>query len=182
MSRTAWLLIVGGGALVVAVAIFALLGLAPGGDDALPTGPGFLVPLDARPLLHARLNATSALLMLIGFFFIRRKMVRSHLTCMLLATVTTVVFLVSYLQYHYYAGSTPFQGTGWVRAVYLFILASHAVLAAVVAPLVISLLVLAARRRFDRHRRIARWTLPIWLYVSITGVLVYAFLHIWFPG
>jgi len=121
------------------------------------------------------------LLMLVGFVFIRRHMVRAHLTCMLLATATTVLFLCSYLQYHYYAGSTPFQGTGGIRVLYLFILATHAVLAAVVAPLVISLLVLAARGRFQRHRRIARWTFPIWMYVSITGVLVYAFLYIWFP-
>jgi len=157
-------------------------GIAAGDRDRIAADARFLQSLKSRPRLHAALNALSAALLATGFFFVRRRMIRSHVTCMLLAVVVTLAFLVSYLQYHHHTGSTVFQGEGWIRSLYLTVLLSHTVLAAFVVPLVGVLLFHAVRRRFDRHRRLARWTLPIWLYVSITGVLVYFMLYVWFPG
>jgi uncharacterized membrane protein YozB (DUF420 family) len=132
------------------------------------------------PTFHALLNATSGAFLTFGYAFIRRKNVRGHLACMILALAASLVFLVSYVVYHSQAGSTPFQGTGWARPVYFTILISHTVLATVVLPMAIVTVYQAARRRFDRHRRIARWTFPIWLYVSVTGILVYMMLYVWF--
>jgi len=148
--------------------------------DRLRSEIDFRLSLSWRPLLHAWLNAISALLLSAGFVFIRKKKVAPHLTCMLLTTLASLVFLASYLYYHHHVGSMPFRGEGWVRTLYFTILLSHTVLAAVVPPLAATLLVLAARRRFDRHRRIARWTLPMWLYVSTTGVVIYLMLYVWF--
>jgi uncharacterized membrane protein YozB (DUF420 family) len=113
---------------------------------------------------------------------IRRRSIKPHAICMLAAVAVSVLFLASYLYYHYHAGTTRFQGTGWVRPLYLAILGSHTVLAAAVPFLAGWTLYCAARRQWDRHRRAARWTLPIWLYVSVTGVLTYLFLYHWFPG
>jgi len=101
---------------------------------------------------------------------------------MALATGTTLVFLVSYLQYHAHAGSVAFTGTGWARPVYFGVLITHTVLASVVVPMALALLWWAARRRFDRHRALARWTLPVWLYVSVTGVVIYFMLYVWWAG
>jgi len=157
-------------------------GIAAGDRDGIVADARFLQSLKSRPRLHAALNALSAALIATGFFFVRRKSIRAHVTCMLLAVAVTLGFLVSYLQYHHHTGSSVFQGEGLVRSVYLTVLLSHTVLAAFVVPLVGVLLFHAVRRRFDRHRRLARWTLPIWLYVSITGVLVYFMLYVWFPG
>ena len=162
-------------ALAVGVGVLALFGRG----SPVPAGPD-PVPLSWRPLLHACLNGLCALLLTVGFLFIRRGSVRGHLTCMVLASLTSLVFLASYIQYHYHAGSIPFRGQGWVRPVYFGILLSHTVLAALVAPLAVTLLLLAALRRFDRHKKIARWTLPVWLYVAVTGVLVYLMLYVWF--
>lgn len=142
----------------------------------------FLLAIDSRPLLHAALNGSSAVLLALGFLFIRQKRLAAHMACMVLAALVTVVFLGSYVYYHYHVGSMPFRGEGWVRPVYFAVLLSHTVLAAFVAPLAGSLFFLAARRSFDRHRRIARWTLPLWLYVSLTGVLIYFMLYVWFAG
>ena len=157
-------------------------GIAVADRSGIVSDLDFLQSLRSRPKLHAALNALSAALLATGFLFVRKKMIRPHVTCMLLAVVVTLSFLVSYLQYHYHTGSTAFQGQGWIRPLYLGLLLSHTVLAAFVIPLVSVLLFHAVRRRFDRHRRLARWTLPIWLYVSITGVLVYFMLYVWFPG
>lgn len=99
---------------------------------------------------------------------------------MLSAFATSTAFLVSYLYYHYHAGSTPFEGSGWTRPLYFTILVSHTVLAVTIVPLVLTTLYRAWREEFGRHRRIARWTLPIWLYVSVTGVVVYLMLYHWF--
>jgi protein SCO1/2/putative membrane protein len=130
------------------------------------------------PLVNASLNATCTLLLLVGWSLIRAGNVRGHATVMLLAVVTSAVFLGSYLVYHYQAGSTPFRGVGAVRAVYFTILLSHTILATFgVVPLLILTLTRAARRQFDRHARIAKVTLPIWVYVSITGVVVYLMLY-----
>ena len=142
----------------------------------------FFSSLDQHPLRHAVLNGTSAALLITGLLFIRRRRVREHLTCMGLATLTTLIFLASYLHYHWYAGSVSFRGEGWSRPLYFSILLSHTVLASLVVPLAATALYLAARRQFERHRAIARWTLPIWLYVSVTGVLIYCMLYLWFPG
>lgn len=135
------------------------------------------IALARRPALHATLNGTSALLLVAGFLLIRRKRIVPHLTCMLGAAVVTLAFLLSYLQYHAEAGSVGFSGSGWLRVVYLAILITHTVLAAFVVPMFGLVLWHAARRRFDEHRGAARWTLPLWLYVSVTGVVIYFMLY-----
>lgn len=132
---------------------------------------------DRLPALNACLNGSSALLLLAGFLFIRRKNVPLHRACMGSAFALSVLFLVSYLAYHAVHGATRFPGTGWVRTAYFAILISHTVLAVVIVPLVLRTLTLALRGRFEAHRRIARWTLPLWMYVSVTGVVVYWMLY-----
>ncbi len=127
--------------------------------------------------MNAALNAASAVLLMLGYRFIRRRQVHAHRACMLGAFGVSIVFLVSYLVYHYHVGSVRFPGTGWVRGVYFAILISHTILAALVPPLAVVTLYRALRGQFDRHRRLARWTLPIWSYVSVTGVVVYVMLY-----
>jgi len=129
------------------------------------------------PAVNAILNGFSALLLLTGYVFIRNGQERAHRFCMLSAFITSTVFLVSYLTYHALHGSTPFTGQGPLRTVYFTILISHTILAAIVPPLALLTLWAAIRDRRARHRRLARWTLPIWLYVSITGVTVYWMLY-----
>lgn len=140
-----------------------------------------MIPLRALPALNATLNATSAVLLLAGWLAIRRRAVRVHRACMVAAFGTSVVFLVSYLVYHAQAGTTRFPGQGWIRPLYFGILGTHTVLAAIVPVLAVLTLRLAFRARFDRHARLARWTLPVWLYVSVTGVVVYALLYWLYP-
>jgi len=140
------------------------------------------MPLGSRPLLHASLNGSSAALMLSGFLFVRKRRIPLHFVCMTLATATSAVFLASYLYYHAHAGATAFAGQDWIRPVYFGILLSHTILAAAVPPLVVVVLYLAARGRFQRHGRIARWALPLWIYVSATGVLIYLMLYVWHPS
>lgn len=134
------------------------------------------------PHLNAVLNLSSFVLLLGGYYFIRRKRVTAHLSCMLAALGVSILFLVSYLTYHYNYGSVRFQGEGVVRTIYLVILLTHAVLAAVIVPLIIVTLRRALRGDFGRHRKIARWTYPLWLYVSITGVIVYLMLYRLYPA
>ena len=129
------------------------------------------------PTLNAVLNGASAVLLAAGYTFIRKKQVPRHRLCMGAAVVTSSIFLVSYLYYHWHVGSVRFQGTGWVRPVYFTILLSHTVLAASLVVLVPITLTRALRERFARHRAIARWTLPIWMYVSVTGVVIYLMLY-----
>jgi uncharacterized membrane protein YozB (DUF420 family) len=136
-----------------------------------------LIPLSYFPAIDAALNATSALLLAIGYVFIRRRNVQAHKACMLSAVVTSTLFLVCYLWYHAHHGVTRFRGDAVVRGFYLTLLASHTVLAAAIVPLVLITLCRALRQRFDRHRRTARWTLPLWMYVSVTGVVVYWMLY-----
>ena len=133
--------------------------------------------VSALPALNAFLNGTSAVLLTVGYVFIRRKQVTAHKTCMLTAFGVSSLFLVSYVIYHYHAGSVPFQGTGFLRPVYFTILISHITLAASIVPLALITIYRAWSERFDKHRRIARWTLPLWLYVSVTGVVVYWMLY-----
>ena len=134
------------------------------------------------PHLNAILNSTSALLLLLGFGFIRRGRVQAHRNCQVTAVITSSLFLVSYLTYHYYHGATRFQGTGLARPIYFTILTSHTILAIVIVPLVAVTFYRALRQDFVRHRRIARITLPLWLYVSITGVIVYLMLYHIYPS
>ena len=136
-----------------------------------------MLPLSDFPALDAALNAASALLLSLGFIFIRRKQVGAHKVCMLSAFSTSTLFLACYLWYHAHHGVTRFAGRGAVRAFYLTLLGSHTILAVVIVPLALVTLYRALRGRFALHRRIARWTLPLWLYVSVTGVIVYWMLY-----
>jgi uncharacterized membrane protein YozB (DUF420 family) len=129
------------------------------------------------PALNATLNAASAILLVTAHTMIQRGKLGSHRRLMLAAVVTSSLFLISYLYYHAHVGSVRFRGQGWSRPLYFSILISHTVLAAAVIPLVIVTLSRALRERFDRHRAIARWTYPLWLYVSVTGVVVYFMLY-----
>lgn len=129
------------------------------------------------PVLNAVLNATAAVLLVTGFALIRRGRKQAHRRVMLAAFAVSIVFLTSYLVYHAQVGSVRFRGTGALRAAYLTILLTHTVLAAAVPPLAVVTLSRALRGRFDRHRAIARYTLPVWLYVSVTGVVVYWMLY-----
>jgi putative membrane protein len=131
----------------------------------------------SHPALNASLNAASAVLLLSGYRFIRRRNVTEHRICMVSAFIVSTAFLISYLIYHARVGSVPFQGRGWIRPVYFFILITHIVLAATILPLALVTLSRALREQFDRHKRIARWTLPIWLYVSVSGVVIYFLLY-----
>lgn len=129
------------------------------------------------PAVNATLNGSSAVLLLIGRWFIGRGRISIHRAFMIAALVTSSAFLVSYLYYHAHVGSVHFQGQGWSRPLYFSILISHTILAAVVVPMVIITLSRALRERFDHHRAIARWTFPVWMYVSVTGVIVYVMLY-----
>jgi uncharacterized membrane protein YozB (DUF420 family) len=129
------------------------------------------------PIINATLNGTSAVLLLVGHSLIKRGRMAAHRAVMLAAVAVSTLFLISYLYYHAHVGSVRFQGKGWSRPVYFSILISHTVLAATIVPLVIVTLTRALRERFDRHRAIARWTYPLWLYVSITGVIIYFMLY-----
>src|SRR5262252_4733380 len=129
------------------------------------------------PALNATLNATSAILLTTGWMLIRRGRWRQHRAFMIAAFCTSVLFLISYLTYHAHIGSKHFPGQGTIRIVYFTILLTHTVLAAVIVPLILITLSRALSSRFDKHRAIARWTLPLWMYVSVTGVVVYVMLY-----
>lgn len=129
------------------------------------------------PTLNAALNTLSAVFLCAGYFFIRSHNRDAHQRCMVAAIACSTLFLVSYLTYHFQVGSVGFKGQGWIRPVYFAILITHTILAAAVVPLVLVTFIRALRERFDAHRRIARWTFPIWLYVSITGVVIYLMLY-----
>ena len=129
------------------------------------------------PHLNAALNAASTLWLISGWWHIRARRIMAHRACMVAACVTSTCFLASYLVYHAHVGSVRFQRTGWIRPVYYGILLTHTVLAMAIVPLVARTLWLAARERFARHAALARWTLPLWLYVSVTGVIVYGMLY-----
>ena len=139
--------------------------------------------VSALPTLNAFLNGTSAVLLTVGYVFIRRKKVTAHKTCMVTAFGVSSLFLVSYLIYHYRVGSVTFGGTGWIRPLYFTLLVSHIVLAMCIVPLALLTIYHAWAEQFEKHMRIARWTLPLWLYVSVTGVIVYWMLyHLYGPA
>ena len=131
------------------------------------------------PALNAALNATSGVLLVLGLIFIKQRLMKSHTICMLTACFTSTLFLISYLTYHYHHGSTPFQGQGVIRLVYFSILISHTILAVVILPFVFKTLFHGLTGNFSKHVKVARVTFPLWLYVSVTGVVIYMMLYHW---
>ena len=129
------------------------------------------------PALNAGLNVVAAVLLALGYFFIRRGDRERHKLSMLAACVTSTAFLTSYLIYHWHVGSVPFTGQGWIRPVYFVILISHIVLAMGILPLALVTVTTAWRGKFDRHRRVAKWTWPLWMYVSVSGIVIYLALY-----
>jgi uncharacterized membrane protein YozB (DUF420 family) len=130
------------------------------------------------PTLNAFLNGTSFVLLGTGWWFIRRRNVAAHKACMLAAFASSTLFLASYLYYHAQAGSVRFPGVGWIRPVYFVILLTHTVLAAAIVPMALTTLFRAWQGRFDLHKKLGRWTLPMWMYVSVTGIVIYLMLYI----
>jgi uncharacterized membrane protein YozB (DUF420 family) len=133
------------------------------------------------PAVNASLNGLSAIFLSLGFWFIRRKNIAAHQRCMVSAVVTSILFLACYLTYHFKAGRTVFKDPAWFRPIYLTLLLTHTLLAVTIVPMIIITLSRALRQRFDKHKKVARWTWPLWMYVSVTGVLIYYLLYIKFP-
>jgi len=140
-----------------------------------------MIPIEILPHLNATLNTLSTIFILGGWYFIWREQKLAHAASMMAAIVTSTLFLGFYLYYHFTVGSVKFTHEGMMRYVYYAILLTHVVLAFAVPPLVVMTVIPALRARYDRHKKIAVWTLPIWLYVSVTGVIVYLFLYVWYP-
>jgi len=136
-----------------------------------------MISISGLPALNAALNFTAAILIATGIYFIKQKNIRAHKVCMIAALAVSALFLTSYLVYHYNVGSVRFTKQGWIRGVYFPLLISHTALAAVVLPMVLRTAFLAFKGRFAKHVRIACWTFPTWMYVSITGVVVYLMLY-----
>jgi putative membrane protein len=133
------------------------------------------------PAVNASLNLVSTVFISMGWYFIRHGAWRRHMMCMITAVISSACFLVGYITYHVHIGEKSSGYAGWIAAIYFPILASHVLLAFVTLPLVVLTLIPVFGRRWNRHKRIARWTIPIWLYVSVTGVFVYLMLYKWFP-
>jgi len=133
------------------------------------------------PAVNATLNGLSAIFLGAGYAFIKKKNISAHRACMITALITSALFLACYLTYHYFHGVTVFKNPPWFRPIYLTILTTHTILAVVIVPLIFITLSRALREQFDRHKRIARWTWPLWMYVSVTGVVVYLILYRIFP-
>jgi putative membrane protein len=140
-----------------------------------------MIDLGYFPGINASLNAITAALLFCGFVFIKNKKVAAHRACMLSAVIVSAIFLGCYLYYHYYHGVTRFTTTGWPRTIYFTILTTHTILAVAVLPLIIAAVYQALRGQFEKHKRITRWAWPIWMYVSVTGVIVYFMLYRWYP-
>lgn len=139
--------------------------------------PFALLGIHDLPVVNATLNAVAAALLVTGYALIRRGKINAHHKVMLSAFTVSCLFLISYLVYHYHVGSVKFDKRGWVRVIYLWILTTHTILAVTVPVLAIITIRRALKRQFGRHRALAKWTLPIWLYVSVTGVIVYVLLY-----
>ena len=139
--------------------------------------------VQVMPVVNASLNALSGVLLLIGYVLIRRKRVKQHKRFMLAACFTSITFLVCYVLNHYlrHGVVTHFTGTGWIRSFYYSMLISHTILAVTIVPLAILSVINGLKMRVAQHRRVAKWTFPLWMYVSVTGVLVYFFLYQWYP-
>jgi putative membrane protein len=140
-----------------------------------------VISISNLPAINASLNLVSTLFISMGWYFIRQGAWRRHMACMITAVISSTAFLAGYIVYHAHVGEKSSGYTGWIAAIYFPLLASHVLLAFVTVPLVILTLIQVFRHRWDQHRRIARWTIPIWLYVSVTGVIVYLVLYKWFP-
>src|SRR5258705_4209037 len=136
-----------------------------------------MIEISQLPLVNATLNAISGVLLLAGYVLIRRRNISAHKFCMLTAFLVSTLFLISYFTYHYHVGSVPFAGTGWLRPIYYTILIPHVILAPFIIPLALVTIYRAWRGQWEKHKRIARWTLPLWLYGSVTGVIVYWMLY-----
>lgn len=134
------------------------------------------------PPINASLNALSGILLMIGYTFMKKHRITAHRRTMIAATITSAIFLICYLTYHYTARMTKFAGTGWARPLYFSLLISHVILAIATLPLAVVTLTRGLKGRIPQHKRIAKVTFPIWMYVSVTGVLVYFFLYQWFPA
>lgn len=133
--------------------------------------------ISSLPSLNAALNTASASFLVLGVIFIRQKLMKAHTICMLTACMTSTLFLASYLYYHYHAGSRPFEGQGLIRVIYFTILLSHTILAMVIVPMAMVTLWRGLTGNFIKHAKIARITFPLWLYVSVTGVVIYWMLY-----
>lgn len=165
---TTWI-IAGLTVVVFAAVVLVLFGLG----ERAPQGAG----RSTLPEINASLNGLSAILLVTGYVFIRKRKITAHKTCMLTAFALSSLFLITYLIHHYQVGSVPFQSQGWLRIIYFSLLIPHVALAAVVVPLALTTIHRGWKARFDEHVRIARWALPIWLFVSVSGVLVYVMLY-----
>jgi putative membrane protein len=139
------------------------------------------IPVHVLPGIHATFNFITSMLLLAGYIFIRIGKIKIHKTLMSLALLCSVLFLISYITYHSLAESTPFGGTGFIKYFYFFILITHIVLAVVIVPLVLITYIRALTGKFGKHRKIAKWTLPIWFYVAISGVVVYLMISPYYP-
>jgi len=137
--------------------------------------------LSDLPAINACLNSLSAVFLTLGYIFIRQKKISWHRNCMVSAFCTSTLFLASYLTYHFFAGRTTFKDPQWFRPYYLVLLLTHTVLAVVIVPMIFLTLHRAVKARYELHKKIARWTWPIWMYVSVTGVLIYYLLYVKFP-
>ena len=137
--------------------------------------------LSDLPALNATLNASSAILLTFGYIFIRQKKIVAHRNCMIAAFCTSTVFLTCYLIYHFNVGRTTFTHPQWFRPIYLTLLLTHTVLAVIIVPMILITLSRALKARYELHKKIARWTWPLWMYVSVTGVLIYFLLYIKYP-
>lgn len=163
----------GVGIAVLSLVVIGLVAVLILGSPASsgPQDPGWL------PTVNAVLNGTSGLLLCLGYAFIRQRRIDAHRACMMLATVVSALFLVTYVVHHAQVGSVRFEGPGWLRTLYLAVLLPHVVLSAALVPMALTTLSFAWRGNFARHRRVARWTFPVWLFVSVSGVVVYWMLY-----
>jgi|SRR5215469_7576660 len=137
-----------------------------------------LIPLSKFPAINAGLNGACTVFLLLGYVFIRSRRILQHKVCMLSAFTCSIIFISCYLYFHFHAGIVRFGGEGWIRSVYFTLLISHTILAVIIVPLIVVTLSYALRTRFASHMKIARWTFPLWLYVSVTGVIIYWLLYI----
>lgn len=170
-----WLRLIAGVSVLVVAAVALLLLRAQNVQE-------FTTEIYLLPKINAFINSGTFLLLLLGFYFIKKKQIQAHQYTMIGAFCLSVLFLVSYLTYHFNAPATHFGGTGWVKGVYLFILLSHILLAIFIVPLALLTVFRVWNLQVAKHRKIARWTLPIWLYVSLTGVVVYLMISPYYPA
>lgn len=133
------------------------------------------------PALNATLNGIAAVLLVVGYLLVRQKKITAHRNVMMAAFLVSSAFLASYLYYHFHYSSRPFQGTGLIRPIYFAMLLSHILLATAMVPFVLRMLWLALKNRIEAHRKLARWVWPVWMYTSVTGVLIYLMLYQWYP-